>query len=716
MADLLSGLPSDTRVIAIQVANRLLAALPDCREKAVAERLRREMLPDRGKTGTTRLRIGTHPLAAMLLQTPATSLPRIAEREWLRGWALAGALRFCNDFRESDRFSRVSAGLRVARLLAVSGYRQDVILEFQDFDGGLIGLIGTVRLLAKALEQRGVALAAQLRQLELTLRDAEGPVTPRHVDAFRRRPSDIEMILPKQQLVEDGITINRAAEWEVPSDTPAEEQAEDLRDRFYDFGATYRALNPTLARAEAQLELLERDSSGVGWQAEFAALTPTEARHIFAAALADARRGEGGAKLVLASFVSGRSVAALVAARARPVAGVTWIAAAGGIAFAPDVRFLLHPQHGGFALLPPPDLTGWLDMPLAPGKGEDLARAWLARQGQGRSLRLSRIARALRDGVLAQGEDGAIAAMLSGQSCGTYIPLYYARFPVARLRKVWGHYLTGRLGATDDFRLEPLNSRRADIGSVLIPRPGAVSAWFAGLVQAVEAARARRGQGIDHLVDRLAAEANLAASVLCFQTARRPHLAAFEPLSQITGRGRPRVRLTGKGGRQVDDGRWVPLGAAGLQALQLWQANLDAVAASGLAGANPALGHTIRETRAGRAPLFFEWDTVGAEPRPMSAAALFERVGAPALAHDAARSPAAQPVSNWARHFMRSALAGQGLHGTLLDGYFGHGGAIADPMAPASGFAAADHDPLRAAIDAIWDGLKITLPAPMPSP
>lgn len=115
MADLLAGLPSKNRIVSIQVANRLLAALPDGRKKAAAESLRQVLLPDSGKTGTAQLRIGAYPLAAMLLQSPKTELSRYQEREWLRGWALAGALRFCDALRETDRFSRVSAGLGAGR-------------------------------------------------------------------------------------------------------------------------------------------------------------------------------------------------------------------------------------------------------------------------------------------------------------------------------------------------------------------------------------------------------------------------------------------------------------------------------------------------------------------------------------------------------------------------------------------------------------------------
>lgn len=59
---------------------------------------------------------------------------------------------------------------------------------------------------------------------------------------------------------------------------------------------------------------------------------------------------------------------------------------------------------------------------------------------------------------------------------------------------------------------------------------------------------------------------------------------------------------------------------------------------------------------------------------------------------------------------MRAALAEDGVPGTLIDGFLGHGGAVADPLAPASGAAMADLDRLRLAIDTIWDNLRVPLP------
>ena len=123
MSDLLAGLSRDIRLTIVQEALRLLAALPDGKPKAIAEKLRQIFLPERGKIGSTKLRIGTYPVGYMLHGRPALFLPRGEERDWLRGWALVGALRFCHDFGESDRFSRVAAGLRAARRPPHVGWR-----------------------------------------------------------------------------------------------------------------------------------------------------------------------------------------------------------------------------------------------------------------------------------------------------------------------------------------------------------------------------------------------------------------------------------------------------------------------------------------------------------------------------------------------------------------------------------------------------------------
>jgi len=143
----------------------------------------------------------------------------------------------------------------------------------------------------------------------------------------------------------------------------------------------------------------------------------------------------------------------------------------------------------------------------------------------------------------------------------------------------------------------------------------------------------------------------------------------------------------------------------------MWLGCLSALEASWLPRVNPDLARRIAEVRAGTAPLFFGWASIEALPEDLSAADLQERIGSPDMAPDKARSGGGMAPANWARHYMRGAMAERGLPGTLIDAWLGHGGAVADPMAPASGFAADDQDQLREAIDALWQSLQIELPA-----
>ena len=124
MADLLAKLAQETRTVIVQEANRLLAGLPDCKAKASAETLKPSYLPDRGTTANAKLRIGDYPLGVMLHGRPKLIFPRQQERDWLRGWALVGALRFCEAFKLNDQHSRLTSGLRVVRRLTTGGYRK----------------------------------------------------------------------------------------------------------------------------------------------------------------------------------------------------------------------------------------------------------------------------------------------------------------------------------------------------------------------------------------------------------------------------------------------------------------------------------------------------------------------------------------------------------------------------------------------------------------
>ena len=578
--------------------------------------------------------------------------------------------------------------------------------DLPSFDGILEAGLSSLLQLKRLLSLRGEDWATELNQLDLLLRGVQASIEPRSVESSTRRSVEDVQGLPECVLQDRGISIVQSGDIPLQHDVAPEEKSEELSDRFYDFGATYRALQPVTARQEAQMSLLERETESLGMQGSFASLTQEEMRQLFQAALSDARKGQQGARWVLASMATGRSIAELSMASREAGAGCTWLVEEGGIAFAPDVRFMAHPEKGGFALYPPKELSNWLHFD---GEGESPKQAaenWLHRQKHGRTHRLSRIERALEDALLSLGADRALAALLSGRSARAVIQLYYARFPVISLREFWLKALAECFGNCEGFRLEPLDPKRHTIGSLVVPDIKEVAQWFSGLFDAAELARARRVENISHRVDLVAAEANLAASILCFQTARRPHREAFEPLSQFTGRRRPMVRLGGKGGRSVDDGRWLPLAAASQKALERWMKVLEDLETSRLAIAHRGLGEMISALRAGKVPLFFQWPYLDDQPQTLMARDLFFRVGAPALSEDRARDRQTVSIENWARHFMRAALFEENVPGKLIDSYMGHGGAAFDPMAPASGFAIADQDILRQAIDRIWEKIE----------
>src|SRR5690606_7470104 len=122
----------------------------------------------------SKLQIGLYPLGVMLHKRPGMSFPRQQERDWLRGWALVGALRFCAAFKSDDHHSRLAAGLRVARLMTSGGYEQDLISELPSFDGSLYETIDAVRSLGRILSLRGEHWQTQIDQLVLLLRDGQG--------------------------------------------------------------------------------------------------------------------------------------------------------------------------------------------------------------------------------------------------------------------------------------------------------------------------------------------------------------------------------------------------------------------------------------------------------------------------------------------------------------------------------------------------------------
>lgn len=692
MADLLKGLTAQTRAQAANEAARLIALLPDL---GPMRELLEQFLPAKARAGERAPTIEANPLVLMLLTVPLKSVPDHALLDALRGWCLVATLRFCAKFRRSDQHARPREGLRAIRRIVAGKYGAGFLSELRPEALTARALLKAMQRLEGDFKARHHPRAVQVANLALLLSSAIIEKPPRQAATHLRHGAS--GIKPEDQSFDLGdMTLTLSADEGLAANAPREEIAESLRIKSF----TWHAQAGYCAdRLTAQLDLLALEDEAVAFGGAFAALTAQEARAIAAAALHDARAGQGAAGLVLASLVSGRSVEVLARAEARPISGETWVNG-GRICFAPDVTFAPAPERHGFAL----------SLPVAWSADVAGARAWLSKQGLERAVPLARIARALPDAMA--GEDCALVGLLCGESMSQTVPLYYARFPLERVRRLWREMLKRRFGLETGFEVQALDHRTVHVGSLSGPEVTAISHWFAGLVRAVEEARDRFSEGLAELPLVTAAEANLAASVLAFQTARRPHGLAFEPLGQIVGLRRPRVRLTGKGGRQVDDGRWVPLGEASLHALALWRGALARLRARGALDANYVLGEVVRAVEAGRAPAFFAWDGWEQEPSTLLAPALFRRVGAPVLPRNKGQrqaEPHGTP-SNWARHVMRRELAARGVSGTVIDGFMGHGGAAADPLAQVSAASVAGQDALRSAIDEIWDALNVRLP------
>ncbi|MER5174049.1 hypothetical protein [Thioclava kandeliae] len=636
---------------------------------------------------------------SMLMARPLETVPNHALIDVLRGWSMIGTLRFCDAYDETDGHSRPSNGLRVIRRVAAGKYRMDPLRDLHSDGHAAWALQRALRRLEQAYRSSGHHLAQQMGQLALVLEDAETAVEPRHRGQGSRRET-IFSHGPHHEVPLDDVVLGLQVEDDLSDDAPAEEWGEARRLR------TIRLMpfDTPRSKLSEQLELLDLADRELGLGAEFAALTSAEAKQIAGQALRDAMAGHQGAGLALAAMVSGRSIETLATSGDRPVLGRTWRDAIGGICFAPDVTQAAEgqgkdPRMNGFALHLPVD---W-------GGTAEAACEWLAGLDFSHRATAQRISRALRDALWAQERpDGAAIGLLCGQSCTQTVSLYYARFPVDHLQNIWRDALSGQMGLKTGFRLEALHHRTRHIGSLRGPTLTSVAAWFRGLVRQVEEARrdqSRPGRRIVDLPLLVSAEANLAAQILTFLTARRPHGDAFEPLGQIIGHYRPRVRLTGKGGRQVDDGRWVPLPRAALHAQALWQGSLGRLRQSGLLRSDQALRAMVDAIEAGHAPAFLSWEGIGQAASPLGAADLHLRTGAPASGTGAAAP------SNWARHVLRRELAARGLSGVLIDGFMGHGGAAADPLARVSAATQGGQDSLREVLDGIWADLDIVLPA-----
>ena len=697
MTDLLQRFPAVLRQQCATEAVRLIAALQVSLAVTEARNLMKSYLPATGHAGTQKPTKLANPLVSMLLARPLETVPNHKLLDTLRGWCLVATLRFCAASQETDQHSRPLTGLRTIRRMAAGKFGLDPLSELQGTELDAQSLRQAVFELEQAYRARSHPRLHQIGDLGRLIESAIFVRAPRKVSAHLRR-AEADRVPQDQTIERDGVTLTLSAQEAFGPDAALDDIAEAMRIRSYRFAPSDKAFAE--ARFAAQLDLLEFEDRDLGFGAEFAALTGAEARMIGAKAQRDARAGQRGAGLVLAALVSGRSVEQLAEASRTPALGATWISAQGAICFAPDVRFAGAPERGGFGLHLP---LGW-DSDVA------AARDWLARHRIGRAIPLSRVSRGLPDAMA--GQDDALVGLLCGLSVKERVALYYARFPVARLAKIWSAVLRDEFGLSEGFSLQTIDPKTLHIGSLCGPELKAVSAWFQELVARVSHARERLNEGVVALPSVTAAEANLAASVLAFQTGRRPHGPAFEPLGQIVGACRPRVRLTGKGNRQVEDGRWVPMTRASQQAVALWRGSLARLRAQGVLAANRDLGEMVRAVEAGVRSAFFAWDEIGDAPESLTAAELFERVAAPALPRN--RGQRAKDVqgapSNWSRHVMRRELAARGISGEMIDGFMGHGGAAADPLSPLSAASVGAQDALRDTLDAIWADLGVSLP------
>lgn len=725
MTDLLANLEARFRNKAIGEAYRLLARLPGCKSKAKALDLCKVYLPQiSGKAGSARPRIGTHPLAKMLLTRPRPDRPRVDDLDTLRGWTLVAALRCCADCNLDDRHSRILVGLRVVRLMVQGKYRFDPLDDLRPLTGTSADVLRAVQEMQKKLETRGDETATRIPALLCLLRDIDGAAQPRFMDPLPRAEHPPEAWEEVRR--DDGLTyvIGPTAEELPEGETYApEENAEDAEVLLYDFGlGEAEDAHQAATALQTEFAFLQHLDQDKGWSADYAALSQYECGLICSAAWREitSPKPDPGAIWCAASLLFGRAICDLAGydvSPKTPQKGQSWWKMAEGraaLCFAPDVSRLTRKQVAGntVVMTAPDPLSRRLAAVLAEGTqtAQEDARRWLGQVGLQRAPDLRRLSRALSDGLLAAGEDIAIAGLLCGRRVAELTQLYYASFPIKRLEDAWGRVQRDWFGAHEVGQLSGMMKRPHRIGSRSAPRPGEVTAYFQRLVDDVEANRANDApQSPWQIMDRVAVETNLVAAVLTFLTARRPHGPVFEPLSQIIGLTCPRVRLGGKGNRDVDDGRWVPLVPAALQAIDIWTECVTNLSQTRVFMLNPDLPAYIQRARAGNVPPLFAWKDLADPPVPLMAADLGTRVRYPSLSLRGKAASTDTPP-NWARHYMRGALSDCGVNWTLIDGFMGHGGAVSDPMRAASGASLADQDALSDALQAIWSDLGVSLP------
>lgn len=693
MTDLLEGLSLARRRQIAGEALRLLQALQPDKPVREAIRARQVWLPEQGPgAGRDIVRIGSHPLGAMLISRPAMQRPRVAELDALRGWALVATLRFCATHKQSDHFGRVTEGLRVVRRLVGNRYKSDLLAEMPAFGSDLQQLRAALRILEGQLEARDSDLIIQARSLSRLIADADtvrDPVFRGPAEQARAGAGLPDLIVEETP---DGIQVYELSD--TARETEPEELTEDRRLLYYRFPELASPTGRITALAAHQLRLFEAEETERGWTGDFASLSAVEARTIWRKAWEQKDRHTGAA-WALALMTFGRDLSGIGTS---PHIGESWWEG-GGISFAPDVtdQTLRTAEKNRFTMRPPPELRPLFQELAVRTDAETDCRNWLRTMAADRPISPGHLIRALRDGM--PRVDRAVVALLTGRKVARAVQLYYTQVQVGMLSAIWNDALQSRFGTKLPFIV---SSPGTVTGTLKAPSRNMVRRYFQGLVRNARRREYDSSLVLNSEVQHFAGQINLYGAVLNFLTARRPHGAAFEPFGQIVGRERPRLFLTGKGGRLVDDGRWVPLCPTAQRIVALWQGRCHAMAQT-TAARFPELRDRLTRSVDGTSPPFFNWGSAFEAPSSLTAAMLWERAGVPAK-----RGPAA--ANNWARHYVRSALLDHDMPGHIIDGFMGHGGHISDPLAPSSAHMIAEHDQLREALEQIWQGLDVDLP------
>lgn len=328
--------------------------------------------------------------------------------------------------------------------------------------------------------------------------------------------------------------------------------------------------------------------------------------------------------------------------------------------------------------------------------GQGDLKGFLSSLDMSRPVGPSHLIRALRDGM--PRVDPAIVGLLTGRSVNDVVQMHYTRVRVGQLGEVWKTALKDRFGANLDVEI---TAPKGMVGTLKAPSRALVKSYFENLITLAISPERHSNPEFNGALQKFADLANLCCAILSFLTARRPHGAAFEPFGQIVGRRRPRLLLAGKGGRLVDDGRWVPLCPTAQSVVGLWQEHCRALASSPL-WVFPELRKALLAAADGTGAPFFALDSVDASPVPLTATQLWERAGLPA-----SRGPA--KATNWSRHYVRSALVERNVPAPAIDAFFGHGGSARDPLTPVGAIALAESDVLCAALEDIWQELGVDL-------